>query len=131
MVKLTIIYITVLIVIIAMVDHGGSNTINVIGQLVHGIPYGDKVGHFILMGFLSFLVNLSFKGRKFKLFGLPILMGSFLVFTLVTLEEISQIFVIARTFDSGDLLADYLGIFLFGQLAWYLSQRQMDDCKNR
>ena len=124
-IKLTVIYTILLIMIIAMVNRGGYSVMNFITQFVHSIPYGDKVGHFLLMGFLSFMVNLSFKGKKFKLFYLSILIGSFLVCIVVTLEEFSQIFVLARTFDLGDLLFDYLGIFLFGQLAWYLSRQKL------
>lgn len=123
-IKLTIIYIIILLAIIAIVDHGGSSVMNFIGKLVHTIPLGDKIGHFLLMGLLSFAVNLSLDGKKFRLFRFPVLIGSFCVFIVVTLEEYSQIFVDTRTFDGGDLIADYLGIFLFGQLAWYLSYRK-------
>jgi VanZ family protein len=35
----------------------------------------------------------------------------------VTLEEVSQLLVETRTFELIDLVADYLGIFVFGRLA--------------
>jgi VanZ family protein len=37
--------------------------------------------------------------------------------TVVTLEEISQIFVRGRSFDYRDLIADSAGIFIFGEAA--------------
>lgn len=36
---------------------------------------------------------------------------------LVTIEEISQLFIRGRTFDWTDLIADFLGIFIMGELA--------------
>lgn len=83
------------------------------------------MGHFLLMGLLAFTVNLSLKGEKFTLSRFSVLKGSFIVFIIVTLEEYSQIFFTERTFDLGDLMSDYLGIFLFGQGANYLLCRKL------
>ena len=85
-----------------------------------GIPYFDKIGHFILMGGFSFLVNLALKAKTFSVWKFKYLLGSLIVLTVVTLEEFSQIFVSGRAFDVGDLAADYLGIFLFGELARFI-----------
>ncbi len=82
-----------------------------------GIPYFDKIAHFLLMGVFSFLVNLVLKGRKFSIWKLRYLSGSLIVLIIVTIEEFSQIFISGRAFDPGDLVADYLGIILFGELA--------------
>lgn len=87
-------------------------------HLVHEIPYGDKIGHFFLMGMLSFLANLSLGGRMLEFRGRRMmLMGSAIVLVIVTLEELSQHFIPNRTLDGGDLIADYAGILLFGKLA--------------
>lgn len=81
------------------------------------LPLGDKMAHFILVGGISFFVNLLLEVRKIKLGGKEILTGSFAVFIFITLEEFSQHFMINRNFDLKDLSANYLGIFFFGQLA--------------
>ncbi|MCP4346900.1 MAG: trypsin [Desulfobacterales bacterium] len=85
--------------------------------LVRRIPAGDKFGHFFLMGMLSFLVNISLNASKIRVFFLDILKGSFIIWILVTLEEISQVFLQFRSFSFIDLLCDYCGIFCFGKIA--------------
>ncbi len=80
-------------------------------------PRGDKFGHFFLMGILSFLVNVSLNASKIRVFSLDILKGSFIIWILVTLEEISQVFLQFRSFSFIDLACDYCGIFCFGKIA--------------
>ncbi|HEX8142965.1 MAG TPA: VanZ family protein [Pyrinomonadaceae bacterium] len=91
---------------------------------VRELPYGDKLGHLILMGILSFLLNLALSCRTVRVWKLELLKGSLMVALVVTLEEFSQIFIKYRTFDPGDLLSDYLGIFCFGLLAQILTRRK-------
>jgi VanZ family protein len=45
------------------------------------------------------------------------LLGSLTVLVIVTVKEISQIFIRGRNFDAGDLLADAAGIIIFGEIA--------------
>ena len=80
---------------------------------VYDFPYGDKVGHFMLMGILSLLVSLSFRPRR--LFGLLLYSVIVLCF-IVTLEEASQIPLRHRDFSLTDLAANYAGIFVFGEI---------------
>lgn len=93
------------------------------GELHHyvgglaGIPYGDKLGHFVLMGSLSLLVNLSFLAKRISIGGRQVLVGSMLVAILVTAEELSQGLFVNRTMDVYDWIADMIGIVLAGQLA--------------
>ena len=95
---------------------------------LYTIPGIDKVGHFFLMGILSFLVNLLFKAKKTQLFSLEILIGSLVVNLVVTLEELSQLFLIYRAFSWLDLAFDLGGIFLGGRLAsWLLSNQGSRD----
>ncbi len=82
-------------------------------SFVGSIPFGDKLGHFFLIGTFSFLLNLSLGCRKVR----RVLSGSLIVSVIVTIEEISQIFIRGRSFDLTDLIADFLGILLFGKLA--------------
>lgn len=90
---------------------------------VYDVPYGDKVGHFFLMGVLSLLVNLSWRGAKMRLGRWELLKGSFWIVLFVVLEEVTQLFNPNRTFSWADLAADGLGVWLFGQLAVWLLKR--------
>ncbi len=77
---------------------------------LYAFPYGDKVGHFLIMGALTLAANLIFSARKVNLGSTPVLLGSLLVFMGVTVEEFSQIFFQSRTFSLVDLAFSYLGI---------------------
>ncbi len=90
---------------------------------VYRFPGGDKVGHFLLMGAFSFLVNLSLGGRTIRVGTRSLLVGSMTVAAVVTAEEFSQLLFRSRTFSLEDLACDYLGIFLFGQAAARLGRR--------
>ena len=80
-------------------------------------PGSDKVGHFVLIGALAGLLNLALGLRTVRWLGHPWLLGSVLVGLFCTLEEISQYWLPARSFDLLDLAGDYAGILFFGWLA--------------
>lgn len=123
---LTIGYITFILLVIIAADMG---QLNFFIRWIHSIPYGDKLGHFLLVGMLAFVINLSWKSARFRWGWGSILKGSFIVFIIITLEEISQLFISYRHFDFGDLLSNYLGILLLGHLAIYLAPRELSDVK--
>ena len=111
---ITAIYILILAGIIFLADFRGTQyLLNFVGN----IPYGDKIGHLGLMGTFALLVNLVLQAKNFQVWKLRYLLGSLIVMLIVTLEEFSQIFIRGRTFDLYDLLFDYLGIFIFGEIA--------------
>lgn len=107
-------FVLFLVAVVVMADAGLGDWLF---NLVHSIPAGDKVGHVILFGTLSFLANLQAGGRTIHLVKLPVLKWSAIIMLLVTLEECSQVFFRSRTFDLLDLASDALGIWLFGRLA--------------
>lgn len=76
---------------------------------------GDKLGHFLLMGTVAFLVTLAMPGR-WRVRGLFILAG------LLTLEEFSQLLFKTRTFSLLDLACSLAGVSLFGYLSILLSR---------
>lgn len=92
------------------------------------LPFGDKIGHFFLMGVFSLLVNTALNARTVGIWKWRCLLGSLIVLAIVTAEEFSQIFVRGRTFDTNDLLADAAGILLFGEAARYIARERS---KNR
>jgi len=44
--------------------------------------------------------------------------GAIIVLIFATIEEITQYWLPSRTFDFGDLLADFIGVILFSYLRW-------------
>jgi VanZ family protein len=52
------------------------------------------------------------------------MLGSAVVFVLVTLEEVSQLFFKSRTFSLLDLSFDYAGILCGGRLSSMMSRRR-------
>ena len=85
---------------------------------LYGFPYGDKVGHFILYGILTLLIDLTLlrslpnQSRK----RVAVMIGSVLVL-LIGLEELSQQYFSSRTFSLSDLAASYLGVVFFSWVA--------------
>ena len=79
---------------------------------LYKFPGGDKIGHIVLLGTLSFFVNLFLYPKRFHFLGKSIKLGSLIVFLLITIEEFSQILMPSRTFDFIDLFCSYVGIFL-------------------
>ena len=87
-------------------------------------PLGDKVAHFCLIGTLALLFNLSLRNARVRLGPREWLIGSLIVFVVVTLEEFSQNFFDHRTFDLVDLSGNYAGIFCFGWLSKWRRQTE-------
>jgi len=120
---LTGVFILVLILIVVIANLGLGSTYF---PFIYIIPGLDKIGHFLLMGVLSFLINLLFKAKRIQISSLDILLGSLVVILVVTLEELSQLFLIFRAFSWVDLVFDFGGVFLGGQLAAWLIKRQAE-----
>lgn len=116
----TVVYIFILAGIVVLAD---IKETQFLFAFVNEISYGDKIGHFCLVGTFSLVVNLALGARTIRVWKLNYLLGSIIVLTVVAAEEFSQIFVGGRSFDPGDLLADAAGIFLFGELARRLNDR--------
>ncbi|MGC2237007.1 MAG: VanZ family protein [Pyrinomonadaceae bacterium] len=111
---LTVLYIFILAGIIVLADLKGTRYLL---NFVRFVPYGDKVGHFFLMGTFSLMLNLALNARTFRLWKIQFLLGTLIVLIVVTIEEFSQKFIRGRSFDLTDLVVDFAGIFIFGELA--------------
>lgn len=92
---------------------------NIFVQLVHSIPFGDKLGHFCLVGLFTLLINRLLNHRFVHFFSIRLLVGSILVLIVTILEEFSQLAFITRTSDEIDIIADFLGILLFSWISLY------------
>ena len=119
---LTALFVLFLGVLTWMAQRGDGGQ-NFLFSLVGRIPYGDKLGHFVLMGILSLLVNLWWSSGTFRWQRFDFLKGSVLVAVLVTLEELSQYWQPNRTLDLWDWLASMAGVWCFGQLARWSNQQ--------
>ncbi len=83
---------------------------------------GDKSMHFVLVGLLAFLVNLSLGTRLVRLGWLAFPTGSLALILLTTMEEFSQKLFPNRTFDLLDLACNLAGILVLGSLALPIAQ---------
>ncbi len=103
--------------IIAAADLGWLTSIS---KWVHSLPLGDKLVHAVAMGGLCGLADRAFPSRSL-LPGVGWLRVTPLVVTLLVIgEEFSQRWIPGRNFDTGDLIADVLGI---GIALWWRQGR--------
>lgn len=111
---LTILFAIVIILIIVLADVG---KLGILG-FVNRIPYGDKIGHFILYGILTLLIDptllRSLPHRSSKSI---VLSTGLILAILISLEEYSQQFFANRTFSLLDLAFSYLGVIFFSWVA--------------
>jgi len=117
---IAVIYIFILAGIIVLAD---VRQTQFLFNFIRRLPFGDKIGHFFLMGIFSLLVNLALSAKTIRLWKFEYLLGSLIVSAIITVEEFSQIFVRGRTFDAGDLIVDFAGVFIFGEIARFIIGR--------
>lgn len=117
------IYIVFLASIIALSD---IKETQYLFKTIRRIPFADKFGHLILMGLFALVLNVLLNFRQIQVWKSYSFLGSLIVLVLITIEEVSQIFVPNRDFDLMDLLTNYLGVFLFGILAGRIHKKLLD-----
>ena len=105
--------------IIAIIVLADRNGLPLIVNHISDIPFGDKVGHFILYGLLTLFVTLATLAAKPTRSSSRVALSTGLILAvLIGLEEFSQKHFPARTFDLLDLTASYFGVLAGGWLAW-------------
>jgi len=92
---------------------------------LRSIAHGDKIAHFLLFGFFSFLLNLALSTKRFEFGRISVYRGTVLVGLLALVEELSQRFIQTRTFEYYDLLADFAGIIFFALLTALYARESM------
>ena len=109
-----------IIVVIVLADMG---TLPGLIRGLYDFPNGDKLGHFILYGILSLLLNLAFTLRPGLNLSHIILIVSLILALLIGLEEWSQSLFGSRSMDIVDLLASYAGVTMAAFAAWRIRKR--------
>jgi len=92
---------------------------------LYDFPYSDKVGHFILYGILTLLIDLTLFHSSAQGASLTVIQSrkllavkiGLILAVAITAEEFSQQYFSKRTFDLIDLTASYLGVIFFSWLA--------------
>ncbi len=96
--------------VVYMADTGQKS---IFFDFVKTIPFGDKIGHFVLFGILTLGANIVFKFRGVGIGNIKVLYGAIMIFCVVVIEEVSQKFMPGRTFDMNDIMASLAGIVVF------------------
>ncbi len=117
---ISILFTIFIISIIILADNGN---IPPFIRSIYDFENGDKLGHVILYGLLTFFITRTFlsslpsKSRSWVTLsvGLILALG-------IALEEWSQQFFSARTFDLIDLLASFLGVLVGGWVAFKIKR---------
>ena len=91
-------------------------------EMIYDFPNGDKAGHFILFGILSFLLNYTAISMLKDPPGSAVLKVSLILIILVGFEEWTQQFLTTRTSSWIDLAFSYSGIMIGAWLAWRYSK---------
>lgn len=111
--------------IILIVVGADRNQMPPLLERIYNFPNGDKAGHFILFGILSFLLNRT------TLIFFPtqsparlILTISLLLSIVIALEEWSQALFPSRTMSLIDLLASFGGVIVAAILVWLWRPKQ-------
>lgn len=118
--RLIILYALFLLIVLILADSGKSVYLFTI--LAH-VPFGDKLGHFILIGMMSFLLTLATDTKVVTIRGISLWKGPFWLAVVITFEEFSQIWLDNRGFSLLDLAFDFLGILVFAKTASWLQIR--------
>lgn len=98
-----------LVFLLVVIYWASSGNMPLAFRALYAFPYGDKLGHFLLMGCLSLLVNLALDGRTIRIGRWRVLAGSLFAALFVSLEEMLQYVFPRRMPDFWDWAASMLG----------------------
>ena len=113
---ISVLFLVFIIAVIVLADNGSlPHSL----RAIYDFPNGDKLGHFILFGLLDFFITRAFlssfpsKSRCRVTLSIGLILAIF-----IAIEEWSQQFFSARTFDLLDLLASCIGVIVGGWAAY-------------
>lgn len=117
---ISVLFLAFIIAIIILADNGSLPPFI---RAIYDFENGDKLGHFILYGLLTFFVTYTFlsalpsKSRSWVTLSVGLTLA-----LAIALEEYSQRYFPSRTFDLVDLMASYLGVIVGGWAAYKLKK---------
>ena len=118
---ITVCYALLLAVVLVMADSG---MLRGLMSWLHFVPYADKVCHFLLVGGLSFLLTATLGWHhpryRYRLAAMTIVA----VCAIGCVEELSQILLTTRRFDTRDMLCNVAGAWCLGLSALLLPVQQ-------
>ena len=103
---------------------------NIFVNFAHSIPNGDKIGHVFIYGLLTLLANLALSRHRVSLWTKSIPLGTTIVLIFAIVEEFTQLFFVARTFDWIDMACDIVGIGVF-TIVSELSYTKAEECAEK
>lgn len=114
-----VLFTLLIVLIIILADAGGLGFL----RFLNRIPLGDKIGHFVLYGILTLLLDLAlFRSLPHLNRRLLSLRVALILILLIGLEEFSQQSFPNRSFDLVDLAFSYLGVIFFSWVALRIKQ---------
>lgn len=120
-------YLMFIALVIALSDAGSCGYLCAPAK---SIAYGDKLGHFVLVGVLAASVYAAVTRRSIIVFGGEFSIAALSVLVFISGEELSQIWIPSRSADWGDLIASYLGIGSFELLRMvYQHEERLDEAR--
>jgi len=109
--------------IIGIVILADRNTLPPFVRAFYDFPYGDKAGHLTLFGLLNFFITVAFLRALPNRTSSRVALSAGLILALfVAVEEFSQRYFSARTFDLLDLTASIVGLIIGGWIALRLKK---------
>ncbi len=123
--KILAIYLAIIILTIVVVDSGITSHFR---HWLHvQIPNLDKVGHFLGMGILAFLLLNAFVKENQRS---RIIFIILFTISLATVEEFSQKLLQYRSYQLWDIAAYYLGITIFSILFFVIKRKSINRKKD-
>lgn len=105
-----VLFLLFIAVVIALSDAGACSYLCAPAKAV---AYGDKLGHFVLVGLFAAAVFGAVTQRTIRLWSMDVSIAALGVCAFISGEELSQLWIPTRSADWGDLGASYAGIVLF------------------
>jgi hypothetical protein len=113
------------LVFVAVIIMANTGTLGPLDQ-VYDVRYGDKAGHFVMLGMLALLTDLALfrLAPRRGTIEVVFIVGAALA-ALIALEELSQLWVPRRNPDPFDLLASWAGIVAGSLVAATIATRPL------
>ncbi|KAF3885836.1 MULTISPECIES: VanZ family protein [Nostocales] len=91
--------------------------IKIIPSSVTKITPVDLIGHFILIGLVSYIAHLSTRKSKLRFLQMSLPIAPIIILFFCSTDEIIEKFIWHSGIDKKDIIADFCGILFFTWLA--------------